>query len=53
MNLSLIAPITESGKYIVAYFIASVAVYGGFAFIIITLFRWTVWRVIKTLMGKS
>ncbi len=53
MNLLLIAPITESGKYIVAYIVASAVVYGGVVFIAITLFRWTIWRAIKTLAGKS
>ena len=52
MNLSLIAPITENGKYIVAYIISSLIVYGGVIFIAITLFRWTVWNVIKALVRK-
>jgi len=33
MNLLLVAPVTESGKYAVAYGIATMFVYGGLIFI--------------------
>lgn len=46
--LMFVAPITESGKYAAAYFVASILVYGGVAFICFTILRW-----IKNIFWRS